>query len=159
MDSTTRTTIRKAVPSDIEYMVALLQQLFVVEADFEFQADRQKQGLLLMLDSPRTCCVMAAESRGNIIGMCTAQLLVSTAQGGFSALIEDMVVDQNHRGKSIGSRLLQAVELWCIASGASRIQLLADKNNLSALHFYKNRHWQSTQLICLRKADMQTPGG
>ncbi|MFO8085012.1 MAG: GNAT family N-acetyltransferase [Desulfobacterales bacterium] len=146
------TIIRKARLSDIEDLVELLRQLFFLETDFNFDAERQKQGLLLMLDSSQTRCVMVAESNQEIIGMCTAQLLVSTAQGTLSGLIEDMVVHHDHRGKGLGSRLLQSVELWSIASGASRIQLLADKQNVTALNFYKNRQWRSTQLICLRKS-------
>lgn len=33
--------------------------------------------------------------------MCTAQLLVSTAEGGFAVLIEDMVVDNVFRSSGI----------------------------------------------------------
>jgi ribosomal protein S18 acetylase RimI-like enzyme len=152
MKTVIETIIRIARLSDIKDMVELLRQLFFLETDFNFDAEHQKQGLLLMLNSPRTRCMMVAESNQEIVGMCSAQLVVSTAQGGLSGLIEDMVVHQNHRGKGLGSRLLQSVESWCIASGASRIQLLADKHNLKALKFYNKRQWLSTQLICLRKA-------
>lgn len=152
MDSVMETIIRKAIFSDIEELVELLRQLFLIETDFKFDPARQKQGLLLMIDSPERCCVMVAESGRKILGMCTAQLVVSTAQGGLSGLIEDMVVHQDHRGKALGSRLIQSVELWCATSGATRIQLLADKNNIRALNFYQNRQWHCTQLICLRKA-------
>jgi GNAT superfamily N-acetyltransferase len=83
--------------------------------------------------------------------MCTAQLVVSTAKGGFSGLVEDMVIRPEYRKGGLGRRLLEAVEKWCYGSGASRIQLLADKNNTKALTFYEKCNWQKTQLICLRK--------
>jgi GNAT superfamily N-acetyltransferase len=153
MNSITETTIRRAIPADVEELIELLRQLFSLEIDFEFHAQHQKKGLSLMLDDPQTRCVMVAELGQTIVGMCTAQLVVSTAQGGFSGLIEDMVVHQDHRGIGLGSCLLEAVELWCIESGASRIQLLADKTNLRALNFYNHRHWKCTQLICLRKSE------
>jgi hypothetical protein len=31
------------------------------------------------------------------------------------------------------------------------MQLLADRNNINALDFYKKQKWAATQLICLRK--------
>jgi len=33
----------------------------------------------------------------------------------------------------------------------SRLQLLADRNNIQATDFYQKLGWQATQLICLRK--------
>jgi GNAT superfamily N-acetyltransferase len=153
MNSITETTIRRATHADVEELIELLRQLFSLEVDFDFHAQHQKKGLLLMLDAPQTRCVMVAESGQTIVGMCTVQLMVSTAQGGFSGLIEDMVVHQDHRGKGLGSRLLETVELWCTKSGASRVQLLADKANSRALAFYNHRHWKCTQLICLRKSE------
>ncbi len=136
---------------DIPHLVDLLRYLFSIEADFEFNAGLQEHGLSLMIGFPETRCVMVAEIDQKVVGMCTGQLVVSTAKGGFSGLIEDMVIDRKYRGKGLGSRLLDAVEKWCFSSGAQRIQLLADKNNKKALRFYSKCGWQHTQLICLRK--------
>jgi ribosomal protein S18 acetylase RimI-like enzyme len=143
--------IRRAKSSDIPHLVDLLRDLFSIEADFEFDAGLQEQGLCMLLQSPETRCIMVAETDNNVVGMCTAQLVVSTAKGGFSGLIEDMVIRHEYRGKGLGSRLLDAVEKWCFSSGTRRIQLMADKNNKKALRFYSKYGWQNTQLICLRK--------
>jgi ribosomal protein S18 acetylase RimI-like enzyme len=147
--------IRRAEFPDIPDLVELLRELFSIEIDFEFNAGLQKQGLCLMMATPDTRCVMVAEINKKVVGMCTGQLVVSTAQGGFSGLIEDLVITQENRGKGLGSRLLEAVEKWCFSFGASRIQLLADKNNTPGLNFYEKHHWQYTRLICLRKIDDQ----
>jgi ribosomal protein S18 acetylase RimI-like enzyme len=147
--------IRKAGLLDIPDLVELLRELFSIEIDFEFNADLQKQGLCLMIATPDIRCVMVAEINQKVVGMCTGQLVVSTAKGGFSGLIEDMVITQEYRGKGLGSRLLEAVEKWCFSFGASRIQLLADKNNTLGLNFYEKHHWQYTCLICLRKVGDQ----
>jgi GNAT superfamily N-acetyltransferase len=143
--------IRRAKASDIRHLVDLLRDLFSIEADYEFNAGLQERGLFMMLQSPETRCIMVAEVNQQVVGMCTAQLVVSTVKGGFSGLIEDMVIRHEYRGKGLGSRLLDAVEKWCFSSGARRIQLLADKNNKKALRFYSKCGWQHTQLICLRK--------
>jgi len=73
--------------------------------------------------------------------MCSAQLLVSTAEGRKSALIEDMVVAKPYQGKSTGKKLLKSIEKWAVNNGAKRIQLLADGNNINALNFYETQKW------------------
>lgn len=143
--------IRKAKPSHIPDLVELLRELFSIEADFDFNAKLQEKGLTMMMLSPEASCVMVAEIDGKVVGMCTGQLVVSTAKGGFSGLIEDMVISREYREKGLGSLLLKAVEKWCIDNKAGRIQLLADKNNTKALKFYEKCGWKYTQLICLRK--------
>jgi len=143
--------IRRAEFSDIPDLVELLRELFSIEVDFEFNAVRQEKGLSMMMSSPGIRCVMVAEVNQQVVGMCTAQLVVSTAKGGFSGLVEDMVIRPEYRKGGLGRSLLEAVNIWCIHKGARRIQLLADKNNTKALTFYEKCNWQKTQLICLRK--------
>jgi len=143
-------TIRAACPDDIERLTALLQALFSIEEDFDFDADLQRSGLELMLVNPLGC-LLAAEANGKVVGMCSGQLTVSTAEGGPAALIEDVVVDKGWRGRGIGRLLMAAVEKWARKNRATRLQLLADRNNTSALGFYEKLNWGGTELICLRK--------
>ncbi|MBL0699265.1 MAG: GNAT family N-acetyltransferase [Desulfosarcina sp.] len=143
--------IRQAGPSDINQMTYLLEELFSIEEDFTFNESAQRQGLLMMLDDNEKRCIMVAASGDQIIGMCSAQLLVSTAEGGMAALIEDMFVAKSYRGQGIAKRLLLSIEKWAYKKKAKRMQLLADRNNINALDFYKKQKWAATQLICLRK--------
>jgi len=142
--------IRPAVQSDIPAMVQLLRQLFAIEADFDFSPERQRKGLEMLL-SARTAAAMVAEEDGEVVGMVTAQLVISTAEGGPSLLIEDLVVVPTRQNQGIGTALLIALDEWGGAMGANRMQLLADRTNTPALHFYRQKGWRETQLICLRK--------
>lgn len=143
--------IRKAEPSDIHQMVGLLKELFSVEEDFTFNGTIQQNGLAMMLGDRKNRCIMVATMGEQVIGMCSAQLLISTAEGGIAALIEDMVVAKSYRGQGLGKKLLLSLEKWSNRKGAKRLQLLADRNNLHALAFYKKQKWTTTKLICLRK--------
>lgn len=143
--------IRRARNSDIPSLIRLLEILFSIETDFRIDESKQRTGLEMMLNDEMNRCIMVAEKDLKVIGMCTAQLLVSTAEGGYVALIEDVVVSKEHRGEGIGSDLLLAVERWAAAKGVKRLQLLADRNNILALDFYKKMSWNNTQLICLHK--------
>ncbi|WP_417917101.1 GNAT family N-acetyltransferase [Candidatus Electronema sp. JC] len=142
--------IRRAGPEDIPALVGLLRLLFSIEKDFVFDAAKQERGLRLLL-SRAEAAVFAAEQDGEVIGMCTGQLLISTAQGGLSALIEDVAVLPAQQGKGVGRRLVAAAESWAVSQGASRMQLLADRNNAPALAFYQKMEFQTTAMICLRK--------
>lgn len=143
--------IRKAVYPDISSMIKLLRILFSIETDFTFDELAQRKGLEMMLDDCSNCCIMVAELNQQIAGMCTAQILVSTAEGGLVALIEDLIVEESYRGHGLGKELLSAIEGWAMTQGVRRLQLLADRNNLPALNFYRKMNWKFTQLICLHK--------
>lgn len=144
--------IRDALSDDLEALTVLLQTLFSIEADFKADATRQLQGLSLMLDGcGKHRCVKVAQVDERVVGMCTAQSLVSTAEGAMVALVEDMVVDVRYRGMGIGLKLMTAIEAWARKHGMPRMQLLADRTNFSALDFYDKLGWCPTQLICLRR--------
>ena len=144
-----RVNIRIAGPADLASLVSLLALLFSIEEDFVFNEPRQRRGLGLMLANKHGY-VLVAEAAGRVIGMCSGQLLVSTAEGGLSLLVEDVVVDEQWRGRGIGRMLLAAISDWARANEVSRLQLLADRNNFPALDFYRRLGWQTTELICLR---------
>lgn len=111
---------------------------------------KQERGIRLMLANNQAV-ILVAEKAGTVIGMCSGQLLISTAEGAPVSLVEDVVLLPEYRRMGIGSRLLAAAFDWTVQRGGRRLQLLADRNNLEGLQFYHSSGWMSTQLICLRK--------
>ncbi|WP_449243174.1 N-acetyltransferase family protein [Desulfovibrio sp.] len=144
-------TIRRARPGDVEALVGLLGLLFDLESDFRPEPSRQRHGLDLMLRDPLHRRVSVAELGGEAVGMATAQLLVSTAQGGPAALVEDVVVGPGHRRLGLGRALMKDIEVWAAGAGATRLQLLTDRDNAPAFGFYASCGWRSTALVCLRR--------
>jgi len=143
--------VRPAVPDDLETMVALLRELFALEPDFRFDPVRQRRGLALLLADRLRRVALVAERDGAVVGMVTGQLVVSTSEGGGSVLVEDMVVIGTARRQGVGRLLLRAVETWARGRGATRLQLLADRENEAALRFYERLGWGGTRLVCLRR--------
>lgn len=144
--------IRQALPSDIPRLCSLLEDLFTLESDFTPDVEKQKHGVSMLVTDPAGAAFVAvAVKEIEIIGMATIQTLVSTAEGGRVGLVEDVIVRKDLRGKSVGTRLLDAVVDWSRGMKLKRLQLLADLDNLSALDFYRSRAWSATRLICLRK--------
>jgi ribosomal protein S18 acetylase RimI-like enzyme len=150
--NTQNITIRNATLEDVDNLVELLRELFSIEADFTFDRARQLRGLrLLLAEDINRRCVLVAEAAGKIVGMCSAQTRVSTAEGKVTAVIEDVVVTDKWRGKGLGFKLMKGIERWGRMRNIECFQLLADKNNLSGIAFYKKQSWEVTQLICLTK--------
>ena len=86
-----------------------------------------------------------------IIGMASAQLVISTAQGALSVWVEDMVVDLQYQDRGIGKQLLNRIEEWATTKGATRMQLLVDNENSSAIGYYSHLGWETTRLQARRK--------
>ncbi|MGD8909401.1 MAG: GNAT family N-acetyltransferase [Chromatiales bacterium] len=142
--------IRPAQYTDIEALLHLLEALFSIEQDFTPDREKQRRGLEMLLQAPEAY-VVVAEHTGEIAGMATLQLLISTAEGAPSGLIEDVVVDESHRGQGIGEALMNHLITWVEKKGVTRLQLLADRDNQPALEFYRKQGWETTSLIALRK--------
>lgn len=147
--------IRKAELADIEAMVELLAILFSLEPDFLADRSRQRRGLAMMLEDEKSRCVLIADYQGKVIGMCSAQILISTSEGGYKALIEDVIVSEEYRGCGIGRQLLSTLEEWAGAEGVKRLDLMADRNNESGLSFYSKMKWKRTSLIALQKRNVE----
>lgn len=142
--------IRLAQEDDIEAMCVLLDRLFSIEQDFIPDRERQTAGLRLLLEQP-DADVLVAERDGAVIGMCTLQILLSTAEGGPVGIVEDVIVAPEHRGQGVGKALLQNMLKRAQARGLTRLQLLADRHNTPALGFYQAQDWCETSLVCLRQ--------
>jgi GNAT superfamily N-acetyltransferase len=143
--------LRDALARDLDAMVGMLRQLFGIETDFAFDERKQRHGLAALMADHGRSVVRVAESHHKIVGMCTAQINISTAEGGMSALVEDMIVDATYRGKGVGTALLKSIELWASEHQCVRMQLLADFNNTPAFEFYANAGWHRTNMVCCNK--------
>ncbi len=151
-DAMTDVAIRTATREDIGAMCSLLAELFTLESDFVPDAEKQEKALhMLIADSTGMSHVLIAVTGGKVIGMGTVQLVTSTAEGGPAGLVEDVIVLSEYRRNGIGSRILSQLGQWCRTRGITRLQLLADADNLPALDFYRSQGWSFTNLICLRK--------
>jgi GNAT superfamily N-acetyltransferase len=143
--------IRPAQQEDINAMVKLVSLLFTIEEDFSVEMEKQRCGLSMFLKYPTGRCLIVAEQQQQVIGMCSAQILISTAEGGWKALVEDVVVEEGFRGLGIGKKMLDALEDWAERQGVRRMDLLADCNNAKGLQFYDHMQWRRTKLVALQK--------
>ena len=142
--------VRAATVRDLSSMTALLGELFAIESDFTVNIRKQRQGLATLMEND-AATLLVAMSKDEIIGMCTLQPLISTAEGGTVGMVEDLVVSELWRHKGVGGALIEAIEKVAQSQGMSRLQLLNDQNNEPANQFYDKHGWSNTNMRVRRK--------
>lgn len=147
-----RFTVRFATLEDIPILIQLIQLVFSIEKDFNPDEAKQECALKMLLDSPSSARIFVALDQEKVIGMCSAQLLISTAEGGRKALLEDVAVLPDYQRSGVGRNLLTFIESWAKENEIKRLDLVADLDNLKALNFYQKIGWHQTNLLALQKA-------
>jgi len=145
-----RLRIEPATLDDLPDLVELLYDLFSMEADFVPDRDRQSRGIKLILEQPNRGRIFVLRNDHSIIGMINLLITISTAEGGFVLLLEDLVIHRDHRGQGYGTKLLNHAVEFARSKGFSRITLLTDRPNDAAKKFYLANGFMDSDMIPLR---------
>lgn len=140
-----------ATTADLPQLADLLSELFALESDFTPERDKQLRGLRLILDEPQLGKLFVLRVDGKVAGMANALITVSTAEGGKVLLLEDVIVSRAHRGGGYGRKLVEHVLAWAKRQGMTRVTLLADRDNIPALDFYRALGFEGSHMTVLRK--------
>ncbi len=149
--------ISQAEHGDLEQLAGLLAELFTLESDFHPDREKQLRGLRLILDEPALGRIFVLRDCGRVVGMANLLFTVSTAEGSRVALLEDVIVRSEYRGRGLGQRLVEHAFAWAEAAGMARITLLADRDNAAALAFYRRLGFGLSQMVVLRKQFFSHP--
>lgn len=145
------TELRAARAADLPALVALLGELFALEQDFTPDPARARAGLEALLAHPDCHLQVAAEGE-TVLGFCSVQLRISTASGAPAALIEDVIVQAQARGRGLGRMLLAAACDWARARGCVSAMLLVDTANAGGEAFYQATGWAPGAMRAWRRA-------
>ena len=142
--------IEPATLDDLPALADLLYDLFSQEEDFEPNQEKQIRGLRLILEQPSRGRIFALRGSGKIIGMINLLITISTAEGGFVQLLEDLVVHRDHRGQGFGSRLLQHAIDFARDKNFLRITLLTNRPDLRVKSFYLHHGFVESGMVPMR---------
>ncbi|CAN5475532.1 GNAT family N-acetyltransferase [soil metagenome] len=126
-----------ATPEAIPRLAELLGILFDQEEEFFANPEAHAEGLRQIMADPATGFILMAEEEGQILGMVNILLTVSTFLGTRVAILEDLVIDPSHRGRGIGTALIETAIGQARALGCRRISLVTDGSNAPARHLYR----------------------
>src|SRR3954453_1313561 len=99
--------IEPAIFEDLDELSNLLGELFSQEKDFRPNKQKQLHGLRLIIEQPNRGRVFVLRQDRTIVGMINLLFTISTAEGGFVMVLEDLVITKSFQGKGYGSKLLQ----------------------------------------------------
>lgn len=141
---------RKAKITDIEQLTTLLHQLFSQEREFIPNENLQKEALTKIINDKNIGEIYICENKDKILAMVNILYTISTALGGEAAILEDMIVDIEHRNQNIGSKLIKYVIKKLEQRKITRITLLTDSDNFNAHNFYENLNFRKSNMIPFR---------
>ena len=142
--------IEQATMEDLPQMAELLYDLFSHEGDFVPDRQKNKRGLELILEQPSRGRIFVYRWNGQILGMINLLFTISTAEGGFVVLLEDVIVHHNHRGRGVGTQLLNHAIEYAKKKDFLRITLLADRVNEEGQQFFQRHGFFVSKMIPLR---------
>ena len=142
--------IEQATLEDLPQLTDLLYDLFTTEADFVPNRAKQMRGLRLILEQPSRGRIFVLRQNGTILGMINLLFTLSTAEGGFVIMLEDVIVHRAHRAKGFGDKLLKHAIEYAKKKDFLRITLLADRLNEQGQRFFKDHGFFESKMIPLR---------
>jgi len=144
------TTVEQATLLDLPQLTDLLHELFSMEADFHPDRAKQMRGLQLILEQPNRGRIFVLRHNGMILGMINLLFTISTAEGGFVVLLEDVIVHRDHRHQGIGAKLLKHAIEYAKTKNFLRITLLADRINDDSQRFFQGHGFSTSAMIPMR---------
>src|SRR5438128_9871886 len=128
----------------------MLGELGAQESDFRPDKDKQLRGLRLMFEQPSGGRVFVMRRDGAIVGMINLLFTISTAEGGFVMLLEDLVIHKEYQGKGYGAKLLQYAIDFAKQKNFLRITLLTDRPENVAQAFFRKHGFVESSMIPMR---------
>src|SRR2546423_4345979 len=142
--------IEPATEADLDEVSEMLGGLFGQEGDFRPDKEKQLRGLRLIFEQPSRGRVFVLRRNGAIVGMINLLFTISTAEGGFVILLEDLVVHKEFQGKGYGSDLLNHAIEFERQGNFLRITLLTDRPENLAQEFFRRHGFHQSSMIPMR---------
>ncbi len=142
--------IESATLDDLPQLTDLVMSLLAVEADFAPDHEKQKHGIKPILEQPNRGRIFVLRNDHFLIGMVNLLFTISTAEGGFVILMEDVIVHPDHRGQGYGTRLLQYAIQFAREKQFKRITLLTDEISAESQRFFQRNGFQHSHMIPMR---------
>lgn len=154
-----KVVIEPATEADLDELSELLGELFSEEKDFRPNKDKQLRGLRLIFEQPNRGRVFVLRRDNAIVGMINLLFTISTAEGGFVMLLEDLVVHNKYRDHGYGSKLLEHAIKFAKEKHFLRITLLTDRPEIRSQAFFKRHGFVESSMMPMRFLLSSDSGG
>ena len=122
---------------DIAELVAELERYYGgTQCELESMERREAQVSEALFGTPPAAQVLLARSENGVVGMATYTFLWPAAGTTKSLFVKELYVRDSERRQGAGRMLLDAIADQAAAASCSRIEWMADHNNVEAQRFY-----------------------
>lgn len=142
--------IEPATAEDLDDLSSLLGELFSHESDFRPDKQKQLRGLRLIFEQPNRGRVFVLRRDRVILGMINLLFTISTAEGGFVILLEDLVIHKDYRDEGYGSMLLEYAIDFAKQKKFLRITLLTDRPEIRSQNFFRRHGFYESHMLPMR---------
>src|SRR5467141_2252474 len=142
--------IEPATEADLDELSEMLGELFTQESDFRPDKEKQLRGLRLIFEQPSRGRVFVLRRDGAIVGMINLLFTISTAEGGFVMVLEDLVVHKEYQSKGYGSKLLQHAIDFAKQKNFLRVTLLTDRPELRSQVLFRRHGFHDSSMMPMR---------
>jgi ribosomal protein S18 acetylase RimI-like enzyme len=146
-------TIRRAVPDDVDTLIAFTLQEAQEAEGIELDAAAVRHGVRGAFDNPsRATCWIAEDAEGRVVASTSVVTEWSNFHGGEYWWVQSLYIVPAHRGRGLVDRLLD--HLWSAAgaAGALDLRLYAHQSNEKALRVYKRLGFTASPYLILTRA-------
>ncbi len=138
--------VRQATVEDASQVAALIREL----ASSMGEATPVTGGYVRAYMAFPGSKILLAEEDARAVGLLSYSVRPGLFHGGDSALIEELVVTESHRGKGVGSALLTALLKQLEEEGCAEVSVSTMPDNAGVLRFYKS-HGLVDEAVYLEK--------
>ena len=115
--------VRAARPGDVEAVAAAVRELLVELGGTPCAAPAMQAAASTLIDNPAAGAVLLAQAEEQLVGVLAASWQLAIHVPGTYALIQDLWVRRDWRGRAVGSGLLAALFELARARGLERVEV------------------------------------
>jgi GNAT superfamily N-acetyltransferase len=148
MDSNSKINARDATTEDAGGIHGLARELAETVGDEPPTEEAIRARLEELLDEPRAR-VLVAENEAGIVGGVNFWIKPDLAHGDTVIEVPMLVVAEAHRRAGVGKLLMEEVRNIASDNGASQIELIATRANVTAREFYRSLGFVEADVVSL----------
>ena len=134
--------LRAAGAQDRDLLLSLIRGLYAAE-HIPFDAARSARSLGELLADPSLGSVWMIEGDGLPVGYAVVALGYSLEFGGRFALLDELFIQEEHRGRGVGRQALARIAETCRGLGLEAVRLEVERTNRVARELYRKAGFES----------------